>query len=103
MMTHSVNADPSHAAKFATTRWRIVNFAGCNSSPDSRVALEALCQAHWFPLYAYVRRRVTDVEEAHDLTRAFFAQLLEKNYIAKADSVNRHGLLHHPVRLATHH
>ncbi|MEO2018361.1 MAG: sigma-70 family RNA polymerase sigma factor [Fuerstiella sp.] len=79
------NSGPSGAAGFATTRWSIVNSAGQTSSPDSRVALESLCQAYWFPLYAYVRKRVDDVEEAHDLTQAFFQQLLAKNYLADAD------------------
>lgn len=58
--------------------------AGHKSSLDSRRALEALCESYWFPLYAYVRRRVADVNEAHDLTQAFFAELLEKNYVGAA-------------------
>ena len=44
-----------------------------------------LCEKYWYPLYAYVRRRVHDVQEAQDLTQAFFATLLDKNYIADAD------------------
>lgn len=59
--------------------------AGRKSSEDSRGALETLCQTYWVPLYGYVRRRVSDVSEAHDLTQAFFAELLEKNYVATAD------------------
>ncbi|MAG93033.1 MAG: RNA polymerase subunit sigma-24, partial [Planctomycetaceae bacterium] len=43
-----------------------------------------LCETYWYPLYAYVRRRVLDVNEAHDLTQAFFAELLEKNYVGSA-------------------
>ena len=39
---------------------------------------------YWYPLYAYVRRRVADVNEAQDLTQAFFAELLEKNYVGSA-------------------
>ena len=39
--------------------------------------LEALCRAYWYPLYAYVRRRGYSVEDAEDLTQAFFGQLLE--------------------------
>ena len=59
--------------------------AGRRSSPDSRQALEALCAAYWYPLYAYVRRRVVDVNEAQDLTQAFFAELLAKNYVGAAN------------------
>lgn len=58
--------------------------AGHQSSPDSRRALESLCEAYWYPLYAYVRRRVSDINEAQDLTQAFFAELLEKNYVGSA-------------------
>ncbi len=58
--------------------------AGDRSSADSRRALESLCAAYWHPLYAYVRRRVSDVNEAQDLTQEFFAELLEKNYVGSA-------------------
>jgi RNA polymerase sigma-70 factor (ECF subfamily) len=69
---------------FATTQWNLVMAAGQQSSPDSRSALESLCQTYWYPLYAYVRRRVQDSSEAQDLTQAFFSQLLEKNYVGQA-------------------
>ncbi len=69
---------------FATTRWSVVISAGRESSPNSTQALESLCEAYWYPLYAYVRRRVPDVSEAQDLTQAFFAELLEKNYVGTA-------------------
>jgi RNA polymerase sigma factor (sigma-70 family) len=71
-------------SEFATTRWSMVLAAGHRSSPDAGEALEKLCEAYWFPLYAYVRRRVADIAEAQDLTQAFFATLLEKNYIRPA-------------------
>ncbi len=74
----------SGADEFATTRWSVVLTAGHGSSRDSRQALESLCKTYWYPLYAYVRRRVKDVNEAQDLTQAFFAELLEKNYVDSA-------------------
>lgn len=74
----------SKSARFATTRWSIVVSAASQSSPDSRQALESLCELYWYPLYAYVLRRVSDVNEAQDLTQAFFAELLAKNYLASA-------------------
>ncbi|HJN12640.1 MAG: sigma factor [Pirellulaceae bacterium] len=51
----------------------------------SQQALAELCQAYWYPVYAYVRRRVSDVHEAQDLTQEFFARLLEKGAIGLAD------------------
>jgi len=70
---------------FATTHWSVVLAAGHSSSPECRQALSALCESYWYPLYAYVRRRGHSVEEAQDLTQAFFAFLLEKDALRVAD------------------
>ncbi len=59
--------------------------AGHRSSPDSQKALGELCEAYWFPLYAYVRRRLGNTHEAQDLTQDFFSRLLEKDIVASAD------------------
>jgi DNA-directed RNA polymerase specialized sigma24 family protein len=75
---------PADALNFAKTRWSIVISAGRASSPNSRRALESLCETYWYPLYAYVRRRIPDVNEAQDLTQDFFAELLEKNFVGSA-------------------
>jgi RNA polymerase sigma-70 factor (ECF subfamily) len=71
--------------QFATTQWSAVLAAGVDSGQDSQDALARLCEQYWYPLYAYVRRRVNDVHEAQDLTQAFLAHLLEKQAIGKAD------------------
>ena len=59
---------------FTTTRWTMVRAAGASAAE----ALETLCAAYWFPLYAYVRRHGFSKEDAEDLTQAFFAKLLER-------------------------
>ena len=66
---------------FVTTRWTVVLSAGRRSSPDSDRALAELCQTYWYPLYAFVRRKCQSKEDAEDLTQAFFARFLEKNYL----------------------
>ncbi|HEV3304183.1 MAG TPA: sigma-70 family RNA polymerase sigma factor [Planctomycetaceae bacterium] len=76
---------PSGSRQFATTRWSLVLAAGQRSSPQSSVALATLCENYWYPLYAYVRRRGHDADEAQDFTQTFFARLLEKNDLAAAD------------------
>lgn len=75
----------SHSQRFATTRWSIVLAAGQAVSQESKRALESLCESYWIPVYAYVRRTVASVEGAQDLTQGFFAYLLEKDAVAKAD------------------
>jgi RNA polymerase sigma-70 factor (ECF subfamily) len=66
---------------FATTRWTVVLAAGQRAAPEANAALEELCRTYWYPLYAYVRRRGNSREDAEDLTQAFFARLLEKDYL----------------------
>lgn len=66
---------------FATTRWTVVLAAGLRGAPQADVALEELCRTYWYPLYAYVRRQGHSREDAEDLTQAFFARLLEKNFL----------------------
>lgn len=63
---------------FATTRWTMVQAAGAAAED----ALQTLCAAYWFPLYAYVRRHGFSKEDAEDLTQAFFAKLLARQDFA---------------------
>jgi RNA polymerase sigma-70 factor (ECF subfamily) len=66
---------------FATTHWSVVLAAGRNDCPAAAEALERLCRAYWYPLYAHVRRRGHDHHAAQDLTQEFFARLLEKHWL----------------------
>jgi RNA polymerase sigma-70 factor (ECF subfamily) len=75
---------PQPGQWFATTHWSVVLAAGHDSSPGAQEALEKLCSAYWYPLYAYVRRQGRSPEDAQDLTQAFFAKLLKKNSLRHA-------------------
>ena len=70
---------------FATTQWTVVLTAGRTDTTKAGAALEKLCRTYWYPLYAYVRRRGRSAADAQDLTQAFFAQLLERNWVGAAD------------------
>jgi RNA polymerase sigma-70 factor (ECF subfamily) len=70
---------------FLTTRWSLL---AATASPDptlSRAALETLCSTTWYPLYAFVRRRGHDAENARDLVQGFFASFLEKANLGGLD------------------
>jgi len=69
---------------FVTTHWSVVLSAQDKNSPRSTEALEALCRAYWYPLYAFVRRLGRSPHDAQDLTQEFFARLLEKDYLRSA-------------------
>lgn len=68
-------------ARFATTNWQLV---GELQGPDGTAALAALCEQYWFPLYAFVRRKLSNDHDARDSTQAFFAWLLEKDLLRRA-------------------
>lgn len=63
---------------FETTRWSVVIAAGSADSSAARAALATLCEAYWYPLYAYVRRHGVSADDARDLTQGFFTSLLER-------------------------
>ena len=72
---------------FAPTHWSIIAAAGeTQINPEAaRRALADLCQTYWRPLYTFVRSRGYSVEDAQDLTQAFFAFFLEHKVYARAD------------------
>jgi RNA polymerase sigma factor (sigma-70 family) len=70
---------------FPPTRWSVVLAARKETSAESAAALETICRAYWYPLYAYVRRCGHDSHDAQDLTQEFFCRLLEKRWLESAD------------------
>ena len=73
---------------FATTWWTVVLAAGDPNHPEASAALDRLCGAYWYPLYAYVRRKGRTAEEAEDLTQEFFSKMLRRGFPA---GVEREG------------
>lgn len=83
--TTPTGSDAPRQPVFVTTHWSLVLSARDKNSPQSADALEKLCRTYWYPLYAYVRRTGQSKENAEDLTQAFFARLLEKNFLNAAE------------------
>ncbi|MGO9468039.1 MAG: RNA polymerase sigma factor [Isosphaeraceae bacterium] len=78
-------SEPPRAGHFPTTRWSRVIAAGDRDAPEAREALATLCGAYWYPIYAYIRRQGYAPDDAQDLTQDFFAYVLERGVLAKAD------------------
>ena len=71
--------------KFETTRWSVVQAAADSHHPAYREALAELCQTYWPAVYAYVRQRGHDLDDAQELTQGYFAQLLGKKSLKAED------------------
>ena len=79
-------ADGNEATRtFPTTLWTVVLHAAGQPSEEATHALETLCRTYWYPLYAFVRRLGYQHADAQDLTQGFFATILEKHALTRAD------------------
>jgi RNA polymerase sigma factor (sigma-70 family) len=74
-----------YAAEFRPTRWSVILLSAQTKAPGSQAALATLCRLYWYPLYAFVRRRGYNPEDAQDLTQGFFLHLLDHKALAQVD------------------
>ncbi len=81
----NVSTPRSAAGRFMTTHWSVVLAAKSAASPKRTEALSTLCETYWFPLYAFLRRNGHGTAHAEDLAQAFFAQLLDKDYLRQVE------------------
>jgi RNA polymerase sigma factor (sigma-70 family) len=70
---------------FLTTQWGLVATASAQGTTEARAALDALYRIYCHPVYAFIRRRGYDRQDAQDLTQDFFVYLLEKSALGRAD------------------
>jgi RNA polymerase sigma-70 factor (ECF subfamily) len=68
---------------FPETRWTMIVAAG-KETPGREEALNALCGAYWYPVYAFIRRKGNGADEASDLTQEFFTRLLSGSFLERA-------------------
>ena len=73
--------------RFTTTRWSLILAAADPRSSSAHEALSSLCEIYWMPVYAFVRRTGASVEDARDLTQAFFTTV-SKRAISNTPSGN---------------
>jgi RNA polymerase sigma-70 factor (ECF subfamily) len=87
-MNGNANLPPGSGtrARFPSqTQWTaLIQPAADASSPEAQAALNQLCQAYWFPVYAFLRSQRMDSHQAKDLTQGFFLHLLEGRLIQQA-------------------
>lgn len=84
-MAEQINSPEPAAAPQPQTRWSLIRRAAGGDECDAALALNEICQHYWYPVYAWVRRAGKSVESAEDLTQAFFADLLRRNWFRTVD------------------
>lgn len=52
---------------------------------EGRSALAELCAEYWYPVYAFIRRTGRTTDDAIDLTQAYFARLIERGTVSRAE------------------
>ena len=72
---------------FATTHWSLILSAANSESgaQKARDALAELCRTYWRPIFSFVARRGSSMEDAQDLTQDFFVMILEHRWLEHAD------------------
>jgi hypothetical protein len=69
-------------SRFPTTSWTLIVNAQDLDHKVSREALGTFCGTYWYPVFAFIRRKGLDSDQARDCTQEFFAVLLENDYLA---------------------
>lgn len=67
-------------SRFATTNWSLI-LRAADDDTAAGLAMALLCEAYWYPVYAFVRRQGYSAADAEDLTQGYFTRFLEKGFI----------------------
>ena len=72
--------------QFPATRWSVLEAVRSDDRAERALALDTLCTSYWKPVYKYIRLRWNRPSpDAQDLTQAFFAELLQRELLARFD------------------
>lgn len=69
-------AATAHDVVFPVTHWSLVQTVQGENAEEAARALEELCRAYWYPIYAFLRRSGRNAPDAEDLTQEFFQTLV---------------------------
>ena len=67
--------------EFKTTHWSLVVSSKEKDSSVRRKSLGELAESYWYPLFAYLRRKGHDPDQASDYVQGFFADLIDKDFL----------------------
>jgi len=67
-----------------TTCWSAVLLSAQSQAPGADHAREEFCRLYWYPLYAFIRRRGYNADDARDLTQGFFLFVFDHKALQRA-------------------
>ena len=82
--------DTEGRPEFPATRWSVLQRLDASQTKVAAEALDTLCRAYRFPIYAFLRRSGHSPEDAEDWTQSFFAYLIERRLAARAEPARGH-------------
>jgi DNA-directed RNA polymerase specialized sigma24 family protein len=82
-----MNSSPT---TFPKTRWTLVQKVRSGSAQERASALEDLCKAYGFPLYAFARKGGHSQEEAEDAVQDFMIGVIHTDLFASAEESHGH-------------
>lgn len=77
-------SDETKRADFPPTRWTLISRVRRGSEEEAGRAMEDLCRAYWYPIYAFARRGGCSPHDAEDLTQIFFQNLVTSEGVQEA-------------------
>lgn len=80
----------STSTSFPKTRWTLIQRVRSGSAQERANALEDLCKAYWFPLYAFARKTGRSQPEAEDAVQDFMCSILDSDLFASAEQSRGH-------------
>ena len=73
------------STSFPKTRWTLIQKVRSGTEQERTEALEHLCKAYWFPLYAFARKTGLSQQEAEDAVQNFMLGVLDTELFARAE------------------
>ncbi|MFT7630529.1 MAG: RNA polymerase sigma factor (sigma-70 family) [Mariniblastus sp.] len=67
--------------EFETTHWSLIVSSRLEDTDVRQASLSELCEAYWYPLFAYLRRKGHGPEESADYVQGFFVELIDKDFL----------------------
>ena len=72
-------------AAFPATVWTVIRFAKDRECDEYCTAMNDLITGYWRPIFYFLRVRGYQIHQAEDLTQEFFLNLMERDWIRRAD------------------